>query len=148
MATSAKASKGTLIKSGDGAGLEVFATIGEVLSFSGPGEAVDTINVTSFDSVAKEYISDGLVDGGEVTFEVNFIGSNTKQQALRTDLRAGTVRNFKVIVNDHATEGSRTTFSFAATVTNLDGPSAGQSEQYKMSVTLKVSGLPTVAYAT
>ena len=145
MATKAKASKGTLLKRGDGGGTEVFTTIGEVLSFNGPSESVTDINVTSFDSTAKEYISDGLVDGGEVTFDVNFVGSNTEQQGLRTDIRAGTLRNFELVLNDHAS--SPTTFEFSAVVKSLEGPFAGQSEQYKMSVTLKVSGLPTVTYA-
>lgn len=145
MVTKAKASKGTRIQRGDGGGSEVFTTIGEVLSFNGPGEAVEEIDVTSFDSTAKEYISTGLMDGGEVTFDVNFVGSDAQQQGLRTDLRDGTLRNFKIILNDHAS--SPTTFAFSAIVRSLEGPQAGQGEQYKMSVTLKVSGQPTVTYA-
>lgn len=145
MATKAKASKGTLVQRGDGGGSEVFTTIGEVLSFAGPGEAAESIDVTSFDSVAKEFISTGLPDGGEVTFELNFVGSDAQQQGLREDLRAGTVRNFKVVLNDHAV--TKTTFAFSAVVTALEGPSAGQGEQYKMSVTLKVSGQATITYA-
>ena len=145
MATKAKASKGTKVQRGDGGGVEVFTTVGEVLSFEGPGESVDNIDVTSFDSVAKEYISTGLPDGGEVTFDVNFVGSDTQQQGLRDDLRNGTLRNFKVILNDNAV--TPTTFSFSAVVTDLKGPTAGQGEQYKMSITLKVSGQPTVSYS-
>lgn len=145
MVTKAKASKGTRIQRGDGGGSEVFTTIGEVQSFNGPGETVESIDVTSFDSVAKEFISTGLPDGGDFTFDVNFVGSDAQQQGLRTDLRDGTLRNFKVILNDHAS--SPTTFAFSAVVTGIDGPSAGQGEQYKMSFTLKVSGQPTVTYA-
>jgi hypothetical protein len=145
MATRAKASKGTKVQRGDGGGSEVFTTIGEVLSFSGPGEATEEIDVTSFDSTSKEFISNGLPDGGEVTFEVNFVGPDAQQQGLRTDLREGTLRNFKIILNDHTV--SPTTFSFAAVVKGLEGPSAGQGEQYKMSITLKVSGQAAVSYA-
>lgn len=145
MVSKAKASKGTLIKRGDGGGSEVFTTIGEVMQFSGPSESVDQIDVTSFDSVAKEFISTGLPDAGEVKFDVNFIGGDAQQQGLRTDMRAGTLRNFKVILNDHVS--TPTTFSFAAIVKSFEGPSAGVGEQYKMSISLKVSGLPTVTYA-
>lgn len=146
MATKAKAAKGTLIQRGDGGGPEVFTTIGEVTNFSGPGEEAETIEATSFDSAAKEFISSGLPDNGEVTFTVNFVGSDTGQQGLRTDLRAGTLRNFKVILNDHAT--TKTTATFAAIVSNLDGPTAGGvSDIYKMDVTLKLSGPATWSYA-
>lgn len=146
MTTAAKAAKGTLIQRGDGGGTEVFTTIGEVTNFSGPGEAIDTIDVTSFDSTGKEFISSGLPDNGEVTFDVNFVGSNAQQQGLRTDLRAGTLRNFKVVLNDHASV--KTTFAFAAVVQSLVGPTAGVADAYKMSITLKVSGLATITYAS
>lgn len=146
MPSKAKPTKNTLLKRGDGGGGgEVFTTIAEVKSFSGPGEQVSTIDVTSFDSAAKEFISDALPDGKEVTFQVNFIGSDAEQQGLRTDLRAGTLRNFQLLLNDHA--ATKTTFTFAALVTDLDGPKGGQGEAYTMDVTLKVSGQPTVAYA-
>lgn len=144
MATKAKATKGTAIqRDSDGAG--AYVTIGEVTNFSGPGEAAGQIDVTHFDSAAREFISDALPDGGEVTFDVNFVGSDAQQQGLRTDLRAGTVRNFKVILNDHAT--TKTTFTFAAVVVGIEGPSGGQGEAYKMSITLKVSGQATIVYA-
>lgn len=145
MPTKAKASKGTLIQRGDGGGTEVFTTIGEVVSFAGPGEEMGTIDATSFDSTAMEYIADGLVEGGEVTLGINFVGSDAQQQGLRTDLRAGTKRNFKILLNDHAT--NKTTFAFAALVTKIDGPKAGQKEKYSADVTLKVTELTTVTYA-
>ena len=145
MASKAKPSKGTKIQRGDGGGTEVFTTIGEVKSFDGPSEKVVSIDVTSFDSTAKEFVSDALPDGAEVTFGVNFIGNDAQQQGLRADLRAGTLRNFKVILNDHAT--NPTTFAFAAIVTDFKGPSAGQGEVYKADLTLKVSGQATVTYS-
>lgn len=141
----AKSSKGTKIQRGDGGGTEVFTTIGEIMEFNGPGESVEDIEVTTFDSLAKEFISSGQPDSGEVTFKMNFIGSDAQQQGLRTDMRAGTTRNFKVILNDHAT--TPTTFAFAGVVKKLDGPTAGVGAQYTMSVSIKVSGQPTVTYA-
>lgn len=145
MTTKAKASKNTLIKRGDGGGTEVFTTIGEILSFSGMSEEVEEIEVTSFDSTAKEYISSGLADNGEITIEMNFIGSDAQQQGLRSDLRAGTTRNFTITLNDHAS--TPTSFAFAAVVKAFEGPNAGQAEQYKASVRLRPTGTPTVTYA-
>jgi hypothetical protein len=143
--TKAKPTKNTLIQRGDGGGPEVFTTIGEVSSFSSPQVTVEEIDVTNFDSTAKEFISSGLADGGELALEMNFVGSDAQQQGLRTDCYAGTTRNFKFIMNDHAT--TKTTVNFAAFVKMVDGPKGAVSEAYKMSVTLKVTGTPTWSYA-
>lgn len=146
MATKAKAAKGTAIKRGDGGGSEVFTTIGEVISFSGPGESVETIDATSFDSTGAEFISSALVEAGELTLEVNFVGSDAQQQGLRADLRAGTLRNFQVILNDHTS--NKTTIAISAIVTNFDGPSAASPrDKYVANITIKPSGLPTITYA-
>jgi hypothetical protein len=146
MASKAKATKGTKCQRGDGGATETFTTIGEVMSFSGPTGEVSEINVTSFDSLGKEFISDGLPDSGEFSMEMNFIGNDAQQQGLRADQQNGVLRNFKLILNDHPTTPS--TFAFAAIVKKFDGPKGGGvSEQYKTSVTLRISGLPTITYA-
>ncbi len=144
--TKAKASKGTLIQVGDGAGSEVFTSVGDVLSFSAPSETMDTIDVTALDDTAKEFIPSGLVDGGECTFDVSFAGADAQHQSLRADLRAGTSRNFKILLNDSS--GTKTTFAFTGFVTKFDGAAAGVGEQYKASITIKVTGLPTMTYAS
>lgn len=144
MASKAKAAKNTLVQIGDGATSETFTTIGEVLSFSGPGEEAGEIDVTSQDSSAKEYISNGLADSPDMTIEVLFVGSNQPQQQLRVDLRAGTLRNFRYVLNDHPT--NKTTATFAAIVKSFDGPSFSTGEPYKASISLKRSGETTWVY--
>lgn len=143
MATKAKSTKGVMLQRGDGGGSEVFTTVAEVKSFDGPTESAPDIEVSSFDSTAEEFIA-GLPANGEVQLGLNFIGPDVQQQGLRTDLRAGTLRNFKLILADHAT--TPTTFSFAAIVKEL-----GMSGQVKAAVeakcTLKLSGPATVTYA-
>lgn len=142
MGSKAKPAKNTLFQRGDGATPEVFTTIAEVLSSSGPKENMGTIDVTSQDSEAQEVIPDGLLEAGEVSLEVLFIGADAQQQGLRSDLRAGTLRNFKIVYNDHVV--TKTTAPFAAYVTGFDGPSFSKSEAYKASITLKRTGLPAV----
>lgn len=144
MATKAKSSKGIKLQRGDGGGTEVFTTIGEVVNVKGPGEKAASLDATSFDSVAMEFIA-GLSDSGELTFDLNFIGNDAQQQGLRTDMRAGTLRNFKLILTDHAT--TPTTISFAAIVLAAPEVSASVNQVIKASATLKISGLPTWAYA-
>lgn len=144
MTTKATSSKGIKLQRGDGAGSEVFTTIGELTNVKGPSSKAPQLDATSFDSTAMEFIS-GLSDGGEVTFDVNFVGSNAQQQGLRTDHVAGTVRNFKLILNDHAS--TPTTVAFAAIITQPPDISAGVNQVVKGSCALKISGLPTWTYA-
>lgn len=144
MATKAKSTRGLKLQRGDGGGTEVFTTIGEVTNIKGPGEKASQLDATSFDSTAMEYIA-GLSDSGELTFDVNFVGSDAQQQGLRTDMRAGTLRNFKLILNDHAT--TPTTVTFAAIVTSAPEIAGSVNQVIKASCSLKVSGLPTWSYA-
>lgn len=143
MTTSATSTKGIRLQRGDGGGTEVFTTIGEVTNIKGPSEKASQLDATSFDSTAMEFIS-GLSDSGEITFDMNFVGQNAQQQGLRTDLRNGTLRNFKLILNDHAT--TPTTVAFSAIVTAAPDIAGGVNQVVKASCTLKVSGLPTWTY--
>ena len=143
--TKAKSTKNTKFQRGDGGGTEVFTTIGEVTGFSAPGREQGEIVVTNFDSDAVEVIGDGLADGGTISLPMNFVGPDAQQQGLRTDCESGVTRNFKLILNDHTS--NPTTFSFSAIVKKVDGPKGGVGEAYKMDVTLRVTGKPTVTYA-
>ncbi len=143
MASGAKSSKGIKLQRGDGAGSETFTTIGEVTSIKGPAEKAPQLDATSFDSTGMEYIA-GLSDSGEVTFDCLFVGSNAQQQGLRTDLRAGTLRNFQLNLNDHLSDP--TIVSFAAIVTAAPEISAGVNQVVKGSCSLRVSGLPSWHY--
>ena len=132
---------GTILKRGDGAVPEVFTTIAEVKSLSGPGLTLETIDVTHHQSTGgwREFIG-GLLDGGEVTFDVNFIPSNQTQDNLWTDLQNRTLRNFELEFPD---PGS-TTWSFSALVTGFE-ESAPIDDVLGASVTLKISGQPTLS---
>lgn len=147
MPSAAKAAKGTKLQVGNGGGPETFTTIAEVLDVKAPNESQNTIEVTSHDSTAAEFIAEGIVDGGEVTFGLNFIGSNPQHQGLRADLRNGTLRNFKLLIPDKTLDADKTTFSFSGIVTAFDGPEAPVRGKLQANVTIKISGLPTVAYA-
>lgn len=143
--TKAKSTKNTKIQLGDGGAPESFTTVGEVTSFSGPSAEQNEIDVTNFDSAGREYIGDGLADGGQVTFDMNFVGSDAQQQALRAAVESGVTKNMKVILNDNLS--TPTTFSFAAVIKKFDGPKGGIGEAYKASITTRVSGAVTKVYA-
>lgn len=144
MTTKATNTKGIKLQRGDGGGPETFTLIGEITNIKGPSEKASPIDATSFDSVAMEFIG-GLPDNGELTFDCNFIGGDTQQQGLRTDLRNGTKRNFKLILNDNVS--TPTTVTFAAVVTAAPEISGSVNAIVKGSCSVRISGQPTWTYA-
>ena len=140
MATKAITTKGVQLQLDNLAGTGVFTTVAEVLNISGPGESVATIDSTSFDSTAKEYISSALPDTTEVTFEMHWIGNNAQHQQLRTDLRSGVKRAFKLLIPDG------TIIAFSAFVTNMS-PEFPLEGKITHNMTLKPTGAPVWTYA-
>lgn len=142
--TSAISAFGTLLKIGDAATPEVFTTIAEVTSIGGPKLAQDTIDVTSHSSTSgwREFIG-GLLDGGEVTLTVNFVvtgATHSYTSGLIHDMVNRTKRNFQLVFPD---TGS-TTWTFAALVATFE-PTEPIDGALTASVTLRVSGVPTLA---
>lgn len=147
MTTRATSTKNVKLQRGDGAASETFTTIAEVISFKGPAEKAAPLDATSFDSVAMEYIA-GLADNGDFTAEVNYVGPDAQQQALRTDLRAGTRRNFKLILNDQPVGGVQpTVVTFAAIVTAAPELGGSVNQVVKGNITMRITGQPTWQYA-
>lgn len=128
---------GTLIKRGA-------ATIAEVTDIGGPGLSRDTIEVTHHQSPArwKEFIK-GLKDGGEVTFTINYIPTNTTHNVAAGLLgdfsNEATVDTWSIVFPD----AGLTTWSFPAIVTNFE-PGEPVDDKLSGDVTLKVSGQPTL----
>ena len=124
-------------KTGFGTALSVGGAITEVLSISGPGQTRTAIDVTHMasDNGFREFIG-GLADGGEVTAELSFL------KAVATSLQG-----FLTSVAQTCTitlPSSLGTISFTALVTGYD-QTAAIDEQVKATVTLKVTGKPTLA---
>lgn len=135
---------GTFIKIGDGASPEVFATIAEVMSINGPSLSLETIDVTTHSSGEpwRQFIG-GLLDAGEVSFDINFIPTSTTHSftaGLLKDMTDRTQRNFKLVFPD--TGG--TSWVFTALVTSFECTEA-IDDVIKAAVTLKLSGVPTLA---
>lgn len=136
---------GTLLKIGDGASpTESFTTIAEVTNIGGPSLSLDPIEITSHSSTGgwREFIG-GLLDGGEVSLEINYdpVGAtHDASTGLIYDMTNRTVRNFQLVFPDTG----NTTWSLSALVTAFE-PSEPIDDKLAASVTLKVSGQPTLA---
>ena len=146
MTSKASTTKNLRLQRGDGvSGASAsYTTIAECSNVKGPDEKVSLLDCTNFDSSAKEYKT-GLSDGQPVTFDANFIGSDTQQQGLRTDLRAGSIRDFKFIANDSV--GDPTYVIFSALVIMVPGLSGGVDAILKGAWELKPTGTITWHYS-
>lgn len=136
-------SHGTLIKIGDGGSPEAFTTIARVKDIKGPGVKNDVEDVTCQDSAGWKEKLATISDGGQVTFELQFIPTNATHSysaGLLKDAYNRTKRNFQLVWPD----SGNTTWTFAAYVAQFlpSGPVKGVLGG---SVTLEVTGTPTFA---
>lgn len=134
----AKLSNGSLLKVGDGASVEVFTTIPEVMNLSGPSTKFDLLDVSSHDTSGffREYIP-GFADGDFIKATINWRPSNTVHKNIRIDAEARTLRNAKVVWPDTTLN----TVSVATYITGL-APNADVGKPMTNSIELKVTGAP------
>lgn len=134
----------SLLQIGDGATpTENFTTIAEVKDISGPSLSLNPVGVTNQSSTGgwAEFIG-GLLDAGEVTFDINYLPTHATHNAatgLIRDLVNRTKRNFKLIFPN----AGATTWAFTALVTAFS-PSEPVADALTASVSLKISGQPTL----
>ncbi len=116
---------------------ETFTTVGEATSISGPGMERDTIDVTSHDSPNRfrEWVG-GLVDGGEVSFEVNWDPSI--HVGLIADFEDPLPRSYQIVMP--TPPGGR--FNFEGFITNM-GHEFPLDDKMSADFTFKISGKPT-----
>jgi hypothetical protein len=127
---------GTTFGVGDAASPEVFTTIAEILTISGPNISAEEIEVTNLDSPNdfKEYIS-GLKDGGTIDLEVNWI-KGTQQVALRDAIAAGTKDNYELTFPTSPV----TTAVFLGLPLSM-GFSADPASQVTASISIRIDGV-------
>lgn len=131
-ATTAVSGFGTLLKLKSGTST---TTIAEVQSVTGPGLSRDTYDVTHMESPSgyREFVG-GLVDGGEVSIDLNFLPPNSTQTTLR-GLITSTAQTWNLVFPDAST----TTWTMVAFVTAFE-PTAPHDDAMSASATLKLTG--------
>ena len=136
MATSAVSSHGTLLQVKKGGS---FATIAEVLDFTGPGTTLNTEDATNHDSNGNREIIPTLKEPGEVTFDINYSKDST-QTDLRTALTNSTLLELKIVFP--LTSPTTEALTFSGYVTNFEY-AAPVEGILRASVTITVSGAVT-----
>lgn len=111
------------------------------MSFSGPGKTRDTVDVTSHSSTGgyRTFIT-GLRDGGEVSFDLNWLFGDTAQDLLETAFADNDPVSFEMAFPMAAAD-NLLTFDGLVTDMTWNGPIDAQVTR---SVTIKVTGPITV----
>jgi predicted secreted protein len=141
-ASAGKPAFGTLLK----VGLATNATnattvIGELDTIDGPSMEQGTIEITHHESPsrAREFVP-GLVDGGEVNFEGNFVYADAGQAGVLGILGSGVNRLYSITFPF----ATAVTASFSGILTNFE-IGAPVDDRLTFNGTVKVTGLPTWA---
>lgn len=138
MTTEASIGYGTLFKIGDAGSPEVFTAVAEVTSITPPGMSRDAIDATHMESPDKfrEFIA-GLIDGGEVSFDLNFVPGGASTTLLLAELEAPPGNKQVVFATGEI-------FSFVGFCTGFE-PEAPVDDKMTATATYKVTGKPTLA---
>ncbi len=128
-----------LKKSGD----ESYATIAQVISFSGPTFQVASIETTNLSDTAKKY-RPGITDSGEMKFELNFDPADAGHTGLKTLIETPAVASWQITF---PTSPNATTFTFDGFPTGMEVGGGGPEEKVTASLTIKITGVVTAATA-
>jgi predicted secreted protein len=134
---------GSKLKLGDGGTpTEVFTSIAEVIDLTPPALSRDSIDVTNQDTTNgwREKIP-GFRDGGEVTFNCNWLPTNATHDAttgLLSTFNDNDLHNWQIVLPD-----AITVVAFAGFLTGFE-PDLPLEEQGQLSITITVSGPVTI----
>lgn len=143
MTTAAIFAHGTLIKMGDGGSPESFTTIAEARAISGPNITAAVLDATTHDSAGWMEKVAGLLNAGQVSFQVMFRPLATTHgytAGILKKLVNKTRTNFQLVFPD----GSSTTWTFLAIVTGFNSTEPHDGLM-TANITLEISGAPTLA---
>lgn len=140
MTTNAGIGYGTVLEIALASAPTVFTYVREVFNATPPSDTDETVDVTHFQSPnrTREYIP-GLTDGGEASFEMNYVPGSATDTFLRS-----TIKGVKLIARLTFANGVRIVFNCTR-----QGYEKGVPNEDKMTatLTLKVSGEPSQSAA-
>ena len=119
------------------AGAGAYVDLAEVNDISGPSISQGTVDVTSHDSPWREYKAT-IADGGEISFDINYIPSDATHQLIRGAVSDGADHQFQITFTD----GSTATFNGIVTSFEIGAPVAD-----KMSAAIKIKVTGSITFA-
>ncbi len=121
--------------------------IGNIISMSGPNQTRDSIDISTMDSANKwrEFIP-GMLDAGEMTFEINYDGvSEQTANDLNTALADATPETWTIVFAGSAATYGQWACSGFVTALGFGSPF---DDKLTQSVTIKFTGEPTYTDAS
>lgn len=142
--TKARIGFGVLFKIESDASPQAFITVGEVLNVKPPAISRDAVDATHTESPNgyREFIP-GLKDGGEVSFDINFIPGSQGVTTLMAQLAIDGSSACKITLPGTPSYE----WAFDAILTGFE-PDAPIDDKMTASVTFKVTGQPTLGAAS
>lgn len=131
--------KGLTLKRGGSSSPQSFVTVAEVKGITGFGEEKPLVEVTHFQSVAREYIN-GLADGKEYQVTCNWLPEDATQNfaaGILKDYTDDTTRNYRLYVPPTAGGGY---FYFAAITRGWEPTNLNPANALEIQFTMKISG--------
>lgn len=129
--------EGTILKVTISAAL---TAIVQVTNIGGPTFGVASVETTALDSTAHTFRPSKLVDGGEVSLDIEYDPNNATHQKFTSLLAAPAVVACELIFNDGLTTPAK--IAFNAFLTGFEPNGMAVEENLGASITLKVTGLP------
>lgn len=138
MASNVSIGFGTKLQRGNSDGPpETYTDIGEVIEVTPPNPSRDSVETTHTSNADRwRTFIPGLIDGGELSIEINYVPGSTADDNLQTDLNSATVENYKVLF------ASGESIIVPAFVTGIE-PGVPIDDRMTATVTFKVAGKPT-----
>lgn len=130
--------QGTKLKLAGTASPVTYTSMANVTSISGLGGQKGDIEITNFDSLAKEFLT-GLEDPGQVQVEINYSPDDTTQDELWALKDSGALRTWRIQLSGASPAPY---FAFTATVQQFQ-VNFQTDDVVRATVTLRVSGAIT-----
>lgn len=118
----------------------IFTNVTKVTNINMGGASRSEIDKTDLDSVAMEYES-GLVDYGNITFDVNYKPEEVTHQQLDTLFASGETRNWRITGSDASPKQTATVAGYLSSFTKQYAVNA----LIKAQVTIRCTGALTIA---
>lgn len=127
--------QGTKLQLAGTASPVTYTNTANVTAISGLGGQKGDIEITNFESVAKEFLT-GLEDPGQVQVEINYAPADTTQTTLWTLKNSGALRGWRIQMPGASPAPN---FTFNATVQQFQ-VNFQTDDVVRATVTLRVSG--------